>query len=82
MTGTRARIEAFVDWAWDGFAKTGGPHVLDRGDAAENKLGRRSHGHVIGNGPHHFDQRVTDGAARYGKRPSPTATSLTSGRST
>ena len=35
MTGTRAKIEAFVDWAWDGFTKAGGPHVLDRGDAAE-----------------------------------------------
>jgi NADH dehydrogenase len=35
MTGTRAKIEAFVDWAWDGFTKTGGPHVLDRGDAAK-----------------------------------------------
>jgi NADH dehydrogenase len=35
MTGTRAKIESFVDWAWDGFTKTGGPHVLDRGDAAE-----------------------------------------------
>ena len=35
MTGTRSKIEAFVDWAWDGFSKTGGPHVLDRGDAAE-----------------------------------------------
>jgi NADH dehydrogenase len=35
MTGTKSKIEAFVDWAWDGFTKTGGPHVLDRGDAAE-----------------------------------------------
>jgi NADH:ubiquinone reductase (H+-translocating) len=34
LTGTRAKIESFVDWAWDGFTKTGGPHVLDRGDAA------------------------------------------------
>jgi NADH dehydrogenase len=34
MTGTKAKIEAVVDWAWDGFSKTGGPHVLDRGDAA------------------------------------------------
>ena len=34
MTGTRAKIEAFVEWAADGFTKTGGPHVLDRGDAA------------------------------------------------
>jgi len=34
MTGTRAKIEAFVDWAWDGFTKTGGPHVLDRTAAA------------------------------------------------
>jgi NADH:quinone reductase (non-electrogenic) len=34
MTGTRAKIEAFVDWAWDGFTKTGGPHVLDRNAAA------------------------------------------------
>jgi NADH dehydrogenase len=35
MTGVKSRIEAFVDWAWDGFSKTGGPHVLDRGDAAK-----------------------------------------------
>jgi NADH:quinone reductase (non-electrogenic) len=35
MTGTKAKIEAFVDWAWDGFSKTGGPHVLDRGDEAQ-----------------------------------------------
>jgi len=34
MTGTRAKIEAFVDWAWDGFTRTGGPHVLDRSAAA------------------------------------------------
>jgi NADH dehydrogenase len=34
MTGTKSKIEAFVDWAWDGFTKTGGPHVLDRGDVA------------------------------------------------
>jgi len=34
LTGTRAKIESFVDWAWDGFTKTGGPHVLDRGEAA------------------------------------------------
>ncbi|MFL5863566.1 MAG: NAD(P)/FAD-dependent oxidoreductase [Solirubrobacteraceae bacterium] len=34
MTGTKAKIESFVDWAWDGFSKTGGPHVLDRGEAA------------------------------------------------
>ena len=35
MTGTKSRIEAYVQWAWDGFSKTSGPHVLDRGDAAE-----------------------------------------------
>jgi NADH dehydrogenase len=35
MTGVRSKIEAFVDWGWDRFSKTGGPHVLDRGDAAE-----------------------------------------------
>jgi NADH:ubiquinone reductase (H+-translocating) len=34
MTGTRAKIEAIIDWSWDRFSKTGGPHVLDRGDAA------------------------------------------------
>ncbi len=34
MTGAKSKIEAFVEWAWDGFSKTGGPHVLDRGDAA------------------------------------------------
>jgi NADH dehydrogenase len=35
MTGARDKIEAIVDWGWDRFSKTGGPHVLDRGDAAE-----------------------------------------------
>ncbi len=35
ITGTRAKIEAVIDWSWDGFAKGSGPHVLDRGDAAE-----------------------------------------------
>jgi NADH dehydrogenase len=35
MTGTRDKIEAIIDWSWDRFSKTGGPHVLDRGDAAE-----------------------------------------------
>ncbi|MBV8220661.1 MAG: FAD-dependent oxidoreductase [Solirubrobacterales bacterium] len=35
MTGTRDKIEAVIDWSWDRFTKTGGPHVLDRGDAAE-----------------------------------------------
>ena len=35
MTGNRDKIEAIIDWGWDRFSKTGGPHVLDRGDAAE-----------------------------------------------
>ncbi len=35
MTGTRDKIEAIIDWGWDRFSKTGGPHVLDRGDAAQ-----------------------------------------------
>jgi NADH:ubiquinone reductase (H+-translocating) len=35
MTGTRSKIEAVIDWSWDRFSKTGGPHVLDRGDAAQ-----------------------------------------------
>ena len=35
MTGTRAKIEAIIDWSWDRFSAAGGPHVLDRGDAAE-----------------------------------------------
>jgi NADH:ubiquinone reductase (H+-translocating) len=35
LTGTRAKVEAFVDWAWDGFTQTGGQEVLDRGDAAQ-----------------------------------------------
>jgi NADH:ubiquinone reductase (H+-translocating) len=34
MTGSRSKIEAVIDWCWDRFSKTGGPHVLDRGDAA------------------------------------------------
>jgi NADH dehydrogenase len=35
MTGMRTKLDAFIDWGWDRFTKTGGPHVLDRGDAAE-----------------------------------------------
>jgi NADH dehydrogenase len=35
MTGARAKIEAIIDWSWDRFSKAGGPHVLDRGDAAQ-----------------------------------------------
>jgi NADH dehydrogenase len=35
MTGTRDKIEAIIDWGWDRFTKTGGPHVLDRGEAAD-----------------------------------------------
>jgi len=35
MTGTRAKIEAVIDWGWDRFSKTGGPHVLDRGEEAQ-----------------------------------------------
>src|SRR5262245_18079276 len=35
MTGMRDRIEALIDWSWDRFSKTGGPHVLDRGEAAD-----------------------------------------------
>jgi NADH:ubiquinone reductase (H+-translocating) len=34
MTGTREKIEAVIEWSWDRFSKTSGPHVLDRGDAA------------------------------------------------
>ncbi len=35
LSGTRAKIEAVIDWSWDHFTSTGGPHVLDRDDAAE-----------------------------------------------
>jgi NADH dehydrogenase len=35
MTGDRAKLEAVIDWSWDRFSKSGGPHVLDRGDAAQ-----------------------------------------------
>jgi NADH:ubiquinone reductase (H+-translocating) len=35
MTGTKDKIEAIIDWGWDRFSKTGGPHVLDRGDEAQ-----------------------------------------------
>jgi NADH:quinone reductase (non-electrogenic) len=35
MTGTRDKIEAIIDWGWDRFTKTGGPHVLDRDDVAQ-----------------------------------------------
>ena len=35
MTGTKDKIEAIIDWSWDRFSKTSGPHVLDRGDEAD-----------------------------------------------
>jgi NADH:ubiquinone reductase (H+-translocating) len=34
MTGARDKVEAVIDWTVDRFTKTGGPHVLDRGEAA------------------------------------------------
>ena len=35
MSGVRNRVEAFINWGWDYFAKTGGPQILDqRSDAA------------------------------------------------
>src|SRR5262245_53223962 len=34
MCGIRTRIEAFVDWTWTYFSRSGGPQVLDRSDAA------------------------------------------------
>ena len=40
MVGARAKIEAIINWSWDGFTKTGGPHVLDRAEAAEIDWGQ------------------------------------------
>jgi NADH dehydrogenase len=34
MSGIRTRMEAFIDWAWTYFARSRGPQVLDRSDAA------------------------------------------------
>jgi NADH dehydrogenase len=34
MSGIRTRIEAFIDWTWTYFARSRGPQVLDRTDAA------------------------------------------------
>jgi NADH:quinone reductase (non-electrogenic) len=34
MSGVRTRLEAFIDWTWTCFARTRGPQVLDRSDAA------------------------------------------------
>jgi NADH dehydrogenase len=34
MSGLRTRVEAFVDWTWTYFARSRGPQVLDRSDAA------------------------------------------------
>jgi hypothetical protein len=34
MSGIRTRIEAFVNWTWTYFARSRGPQVLDRSDAA------------------------------------------------
>jgi NADH dehydrogenase len=35
MTGTRDKVETIIDWGWDRYSKTGGPHVLDRGEATD-----------------------------------------------
>jgi NADH dehydrogenase len=34
LSGIRTRIEAFIDWTWTYFARSRGPQVLDRTDAA------------------------------------------------
>jgi NADH dehydrogenase len=34
MSGIRTRVEAFIDWTWTYFARSRGPQVLDRSDAA------------------------------------------------
>ena len=34
ISGVRTRIEAFIDWTWTYFARSRGPQVLDRSDAA------------------------------------------------
>jgi NADH dehydrogenase len=34
MSGIRTRIEAFIDWTWTYFARSRGPQVLDRSEAA------------------------------------------------
>jgi hypothetical protein len=34
MSGIRTRIEAFIDWTWTYFARSRGPQLLDRSDAA------------------------------------------------
>ena len=40
MTGVRNRVDAFIDWGWDYFTKSRGPQVLDRAEAAADRLGR------------------------------------------
>jgi len=32
MNGVRAKVEAFIDWAWSYFSKSAPIQVLDRGD--------------------------------------------------
>jgi NADH dehydrogenase len=34
MSGIRTRVEAFIDWTWTYFARSRGPQLLDRSDAA------------------------------------------------
>jgi NADH dehydrogenase len=34
MSGIRTRVEAFIDWTWTYFARSRGPQVLDRSEAA------------------------------------------------
>ena len=41
MTGTRAKIEAFVDWAWDGFTQDRRPARARPDRRGGDRLGRR-----------------------------------------
>jgi NADH dehydrogenase len=34
MSGTRNKVEAFVNWGWDYFSQTRGPQMIDQGDVA------------------------------------------------
>ncbi len=69
MTGTRDKVEAIIDWSWDRFSKTGGPHVLDRGDAAEINWDDDPTVTASGSGGLDLDRRLTTEPIRNDQRP-------------
>jgi NADH dehydrogenase len=71
MSGVRNRIEAFVDWGWDYFSKTGGPQLLDQ---------RSSAAHIDWDEPDDPEVHASLATAPVSRRPEPTSPAAPSPR--